>query len=269
MTAPKRLYIVVYFAAILSLGGRALAEGNVTVISSTPSASSKQASAPSDGMPVVHKSLHKKKKTAVAATTAPAPTPAAQPAPAPVVVASAPTPTQSAKPAPVVIAPVVVDPPPPAQVNANSGSIRIGTAPQTPAINVVVGPTVETGLPVGRYPGVGTPIKGVSTFAPAPVTVPPVMNHPLFATIPSVVTPLGSAATGMYSNPSHSSAASDDFVFTNFSKKYKNTYPWKDEYHHDRILDRGGCDADQLDDEHGERLGFGLEIEQQRLGFPE
>src|SRR5271167_4078777 len=230
MTAPKRLYIVVYFAAILSMGSRALAEGNVTVISSTPSSSSKQANAPSDGAPVVHKSLHKKKKTAVAATTTPDPTPATSPpvvtAPTPVVAAPAPisTPTQPAKSTPVVVAPVVVDPPPPAQVNANAGSIRIGTATQTPAINVVVGPTVETGLPVGRYPGVGTPIKGVSTFAPAPVSVPPVMNHPLFASLPTSVAPLGSAATAMYSNPSRSSAASDDFVFTNFSKKYKNTY---------------------------------------------
>jgi hypothetical protein len=243
MTAPKRLYIVVFFAAILSLGSRALAEGTVTVISSTPSANSKLTSEPTaDGTPVVHKSLHKKKKTVVAATTptpTPTPTPtdtttAAVPAPTtptyplipptPPSVGAAPTTILQAKSTPVIVTPVVIDQP--AQVTANAGSIHIGTATQTPAVSVVVGPTVETGLPIGRYPGMGTPIKGVSTFVPAPVTVPATMNHtPLFATVPGGVPALGSAVTGMYS--SHSSAAPDDFVFTNFSKKYKNTYPWK------------------------------------------
>jgi hypothetical protein len=225
MTAHNCLYIVVFFATTLSFGSWVFAEGNVTVISTSPSTPAKVTNTTSDGTPVVHKSLHKKKKTAVAAATPPAPTPA--PAPTSPVIVAAPAPPPP-KPAAITVTPVVVDPPP-AQVTANSGSIRIPTSNQSQPIDVEVGPTVETGLPVGRYPGMGTPIKGVSTFAPAPVTIPTVMNPShasYFASMPASVVPLTSATSSIYSNPNRSAPA-DDFVFTNFTKKYKNTYPWK------------------------------------------
>src|ERR1700677_103786 len=103
MTAHNCLYIVVFFAATLSFGSWVFAEGNVTVISISPSTPAKVTSTTSDGTPVVHKSLHKKKKTAVVAATPPA---SAPPAPA-IIAPPAPPPP---KPAAVTVTPVVVDP---------------------------------------------------------------------------------------------------------------------------------------------------------------
>jgi len=107
-----------------------------------------------------------------------------------------------------------------------------GAADPAPAALV---PTVETGLPVARYPGMGSPIQGVSTYFPASIPLPAgnsvggtTTRQPFFAsTYASPLIPLTSASGGSYSSPSRTTSPSSDFVFTNFDRKYKNTYPWK------------------------------------------
>jgi len=107
------------------------------------------------------------------------------------------------------------------------------------AVTPALVPTVETGLPVGRYSGTGIPITGVSTYVPATIA-PPVKvttgksitgtttHQPLYASVlPTSVVPLTSTAAGSYSAPSRTTSPSTDFVFANFSKKPKNFYPWK------------------------------------------
>src|SRR5271156_3387115 len=110
MTAPKCLYLIAMVLAVVGWETLLHAEGDVTVISTPATAAeSSQDTADSDGTPIIHKSLHKKKKS----TTT--------------------------------------------------------TVAQTPAASV---PTVESGLPVARYPGMGAPITGVSTYAQMPATLP-------------------------------------------------------------------------------------------------
>jgi hypothetical protein len=172
--------------AVVGWGSLLHAENDVTVIStSAATTESSQKTVESDGTPVIHKSLHKKKKSMTAA---------AQPQ------SIAPTNTTSAKSAPAALV-----------------------------------PTVETGLPVARYPGMGTPITGVSTYVQMPATLPPgnsvagaTTHLPYFASaLPSSVIPLTSSAAANYSSPSGTMSPSSDFVFTNFRKKAKNFYPWK------------------------------------------
>jgi hypothetical protein len=78
----------------------------------------------------------------------------------------------------------------------------------------------------------GAPIQGVSTFIPRPSPVPitktvtgSTTHTPLFAMLPASM-PSGSS-TGLYSSASRTTTSGNDFVFTDFSKKYKNTYPWR------------------------------------------
>jgi hypothetical protein len=170
MTAHKCLYLISMVLAVVGWGTLLHAENDVTVIS-TPvaAAESSQKTVDSDGTPVIHKSLHKKKITTTTAQTPAVATPAAHPA----------------------------------------ASV----------------PTVETGLPVARYPGMGTPIAGVSTYVQIPATLPPgnsvagaTTHLPYFAgALPSSVIPVTSSAAD----------PSSDFVFTNFRKKAKIFYPWK------------------------------------------
>ena len=138
MTFPIRLNLIAMGLAVIGGGGWVCAEDDVTVISppATNTASS-QKTVDSDGTPVVHKSLHKKK---VATAKSQSGTVATQ-------IHS----TSATNTAAVVSAPVTnpVHPAPVAQTNP------VGAVP-----------TVETGLPVARYPGMGTPIKGVSTYIP-------------------------------------------------------------------------------------------------------
>lgn len=231
--------------------GNARAEEGVTVIATAPASTpTPSKSTPADGTPVVHKSAHKKKHpaTETASTAAPT-TPAAAPASSKtttaakpeIVVGPAPAHPQlitAANPVPPVGA---VKPPAP-PVPSPSKTVVVGPAPApdpvppapAPVFTPAGVPTIETGLPVARYPGMGAPIQGVSTYIPKNVTLPgakpaPATPHqPIFASaFPSSVIPATSTAAGLYSSPSHpSSAASSDFVFTNY-KKAKNTYPWK------------------------------------------
>jgi hypothetical protein len=175
MTAPNCLYITVAIVSLLGWGSLAHAENDVTVVSTNTAPNATTSPAPqktvaSDGSPVIHKSLHKKKS----------------------------------------------DPAPATSGNATAAS-----------------PTIETGLPVARYPGMNGPIKGVSTYSPTAVTLPTrsgaLPTPALFAsTLPSSVVPLTSTVTGNFTSTSHTTSQTD-FVFTNFTKRIKNTYPWKRE----------------------------------------
>ncbi len=184
------------------------ADGDVTVIR-TPVATAEPTpkTETSDGTPVIHKSLHKKRpaETATAAVAGP----------------TTPTATGAAMPNAFTAAPT--------SVVADNSSSAYNPAPGS------LTPAVETGLPVARYPGMGSPITGVSTYVSPAVTLPPGnpvlgagMHQSLFAgTLPGSVVPLTSSATGMYSSPSRTLAPSSDFRFINFGRKIKNTYPWK------------------------------------------
>jgi len=226
MTAHNYLYLIATVVAVIGWGTWACAEDDVTVIS-TPAATSasSQKTADSDGTPVVHKSLHKKKHSAVASGAAASSTPTLS-------TASASSATAETKPIKkTATADMVATHAQTAAVPTSTTSVKSVPDPRSPA----AGPTVETGLPVARYPGMGAPIRGVSTYLPIPVALPPTKSvaatttpQPYFASVlPSSVIPLTSAAAGSFSSPSRSTSPTPDFVFTNFSKKVKNTYPWK------------------------------------------
>jgi hypothetical protein len=210
MTALNCLYLTAMVLAVIGWETLAGAEAEVTVISTNaaPAPPAQKTVATDDGTPVVHKSLHKKKhsNSATAQSSAVATTPSPSPAS---------TSTASAKNAPL------------------SNSVHPVSAPAANAAALV--PTIETGLPVARYPGMGGPIKGVSTYSPT--TVPLAAGNsvagggthpPYFAgTFPSSVIPLTSPVTGSYLLPSRPTIPSSDFVFTNYSRKTRTTYPWK------------------------------------------
>lgn len=222
MTAPNCLYLIAMVLAVIGRGSSLYADADVTVIP-TPEATTapSQKTVASDGTPVVHKSLHKKKQAATASeagaanaasTTAANKSVHPQPAAVTATSAVAPTNTAFAKSAPAS------NPTPPVL---------------TPAVNsTALVPTVETGLPVAHYSGIGSPIKGVSTYVPTTVTVHPgksvaetATRQSFFAnSLSSSMVPM---AAGSYSSPSRTASPSSDFVFTNFTKKTKNIYPWK------------------------------------------
>jgi hypothetical protein len=209
MTAPKCLYLIAISLGVVAGATRACADDDVTVISTPPASTTPPPkTVTADGTPVIHKSLHKKRPTttSVAAQTS-----------APATLVSYPLPAQN-KP----VATTAVPTPHP--------------QPVAPAKPLPTGPTVETGLPVARYPGMGSPIVGVSTYSPINAGVfPPAKpqvgsaSHlPLFAsTYASSYLPMTSSAAGSYSTPSPTTSAPSDFVFTNFSRRPKVTYPWK------------------------------------------
>ncbi|MCE0523719.1 MAG: hypothetical protein LV480_12505 [Methylacidiphilales bacterium] len=207
MTVPNRLNLIAMGLAVIGGGGWVCAEDDVTVIS-PPAATTAPAekTADSDGTPVVHKSLHKKK----VATTAKSPSGTVATQKAQTHSAAA-TNTTS-----VVSAPVTSPVHPAAAVPTNT---------------VATVPTVETGLPVARYPGMGTPIKGVSTYIPPTETLPPSKSggtsaHPsYFANV--MPTRMTSSSAGSYPSQGRTTSASSDFVFTNFTRRVKNVYPWK------------------------------------------
>jgi hypothetical protein len=229
MIVLTRLYLFVLSFAVF---GWACAEGandDVTVVSSspTPAPSSKKAT-DSDGTPVVHKSSHKKKSstTETAATTH---APAASTSPAPVASTEV-TPRKSAatastvshQPPSVSAPPTHVQPPAAPSVVSTSAPFAAPT-PTVPAPvpgSASASPTVETGLPVARYPGAGTPIRGVSTYEPP--------SHSTYyaSVFASSVT---ATAVASFSPPPNRPPPTPltNFNFTNTSRRYKNVYPWK------------------------------------------
>jgi hypothetical protein len=261
MTASNYVYLVAMVVGVFGWAAPVCADPEVTVVSTAASKSdSTQAATAADGTPVVHKSLHKKKhveaapSAAATATTALTPPAATTSAPAAGVTVEKPSqkPPTTAVTSPVVVTGHSQTPPAGVTVTARQPSIPTAPVKPPPAISptniavvksvplsnptpiIITGtansvgatPLVETGLPVGHYTGVGTPIKGVSTYAPTTTT------HPTYfaSTIPSSIVPLTSVAAGSFSAPSVTKPAgsSTDFVFTNFTtKKAKISYPWR------------------------------------------
>lgn len=226
MTAHNCPYLTAMVLAVMGWGASVYAEDDVTVISApaatTPPA---QKTVASDGTPVVHKSLHKKKPS----TTATASAVGAPSTPTAPMVGASPA-TAENKPATIAAATTTASIAPTDTASAKSPPIPAPAV--SPASSV---PAVETGLPVARYPGMGSPIRGVSTYIPITVTLPAgksvagaTAHQPYFAsTLASSVIPLTSASAGSFSPPNRTTSPSSDFVFANFNKKGKNFYPWK------------------------------------------
>jgi hypothetical protein len=248
MTVPNYVYLIAMGFALTGWGNLAYGEGDVTVVPTSASTTvPEQKTASTDGTPVVHKSLHKRKHPAsVAATAATAPAGAASAAQNPPASSVVVTGHLQSPPAivPAYSSPIVatVVKPPPAVSPTTIAIVRsVPLSDPTPTIIRSAGypfgssPLVETGLPVARYPGMGAPIKGVSTYVPPPVTLPTAPSvagtttrQPYYAgVLPSSMVPLTSIAAGSYSSPNHTTAPSADITFTNFSKKVKVSYPWK------------------------------------------
>lgn len=226
MTAQNCLYLIATVFAIMGGQASVYAEGDVTVIR-TPvakTAPSKNTVA-SDGTPVVHQSHHKKESaTTETASGTGAPTTSA-------------TSVSSAGSATAVASTTQTHVVAPANTASFKSAPVLNSAPSVivPAPNHVAwAPTVETGLPVARYPGMGSPIQGVSTYIPMPALLPAksvtgATTHSTYyaSVVPPSVIPLTSSAAGSYSSPSRTTSPPSGFVFTNYSKKTKNTYPWK------------------------------------------
>jgi hypothetical protein len=258
MTAFHHLFLIAMIFAVMGWEA-AVADDDVTVIPAPVTAQApSQKTVAADGTPVIHKSLHKKKHHATeTASTTPAAAsaavatgtnvplpPVATPASstrsqASVVVGPATTnplpsatPSVTVGPSPTRTLPPVSDPP----LKISSISIPVPVAPTPTVHSPALVPTVETGLPVGRYTGMDGPIKGVSTYIPTTTPMPmPVKtvtgtttHQPYYASIlPTSVIPLTSATTGIYSAPSRTTSPPPDFVFANFSHKSKLIYPWR------------------------------------------
>lgn len=249
MITPNSSHLLAVGIAVITWGTSLFAADDVNVISAPAKTTSASKKGDDEGS-VVHKSSHKKKtETAAATTAAPAAdapkkpaaeivtakTPAPVPQKTPIVIPTKPTTTPSTV---TVVKPVPI---PPTTTPAVTGIIVGGNTPLPPPPqappptsvgSVAVGPTVETGLPVAKYPGMGTPIRGVSTYVPPSTPVKSVNgspNHlPYFAqALPSSVIPLTSAAAGTFSNPPGTPTSTTNFVFKDLTKKVKNTYPWR------------------------------------------
>jgi hypothetical protein len=252
MTAFNYLLLIATVIAILGWEAAVRADDDVTVLPTpvaTPTPSQQATSA--DGTPVVHKSLHKKKhpatETASSGGTSPtAGAPAATNPRAPVVVgpannrplpiATTVVPLTQWQPAPAAATNPTRVPPPatvtPVRITTSTVSIPVPAAPAPVVHSPALVPTVETGLPVARYPGMNAPIKGVSTYIPAPTpmpvkTVTGTTTHAYYASIlPVTAIPL-TASRPSYAPPSRTTSPPSDFVFTNFSRRTPVAYPWK------------------------------------------
>ena len=252
-------YLVVLIVAITECETALRADDGVTVVSaSTTNAPETQKKVASDGTPEIHKSLHKKKHAATqtasdtgsSSTSSPSSTvpenQAVQKSPMVVVAVPAHTESFSTTSLPPPVGATTYRPLTAAQQSSvvPGKTVLVGSAPAANPVTPVSAststtgavPAVETGLPVARYPGMGTPIKGVSTYIPAKMTLPGAKSssatsahQPVFAsTFPGSVIPATSTATGLYSNPNQTgSRSSSDFVFTNYEKKVTNRYAWK------------------------------------------
>jgi hypothetical protein len=251
MTASNCLYLFAFGVALFGWQYRVLADDDVTVVpapSATPAQT--QPAVAADGTPVIHKSAHKKKvsqtATANGATPATAPAtsvlPASQPQAPPGEVVPLTRYAQSTAPpphAPIIPVSTIgqqrVPPLFPAQpIKVSTVSIPVPTTATGPVHSPSLVPTVETGLPVAKYPGMDGPITGVSTYIPTPTPMPAksitgTTTHPYYASIIPTSIPLTSSPNGYsnYVSPSRTTTPPSDFVFTNFSRRTTMTYPWK------------------------------------------
>jgi hypothetical protein len=235
MTASNHLQTIFLIVALVGCGMWVRGEDAVTVVatsSDTSATAKKKPIVADDTTPVVHKSVHKKKKTSSSETAAATGSTGTRSGPT-VADSAQSRPPQKEK-IPPVIPPTTIESPvvvsvtrsAPAVTNAASLPAAL-TTPVSRNPSTLV-PTVETGLPVPRYPGMGTPIKGVSTYVPASIMGSTAHQSYLASAYPATVIPMTSSAAGSFSSvPSTTITPSSDFVFTNFTKRTKNSYPWR------------------------------------------
>jgi hypothetical protein len=216
MIAP-RLLLIAPVAAVLGWASLVRGDNDVTVVSTstaTPTTTKKTADTSSDGTPVVHKSSHKKKKSAaqVAATnSATSSSGTATPA-----LTHTSTGFTSTMPRQVQFPPIERPLPPapanmlPAHAPATASAAATGTGT----------PSVETALPVGRYPGIPAAIPGVSTYQPPTHTY-------IASNLPAGATALATTAVATYTVPSRPAPPPlSDFDFVT-PKANHNIYPWR------------------------------------------
>ena len=196
MTAYNFLSIIA-IALVMMTGWEVLlyATDDGASASSTTSAT---ALAP-DGTPVVHKSLHKKRKTSATSNL------------------------DSTNPVSAAQTPSIT-------VSKTAGatySIPAKTA--AAAAQASLGPTVETGLPVARHSDGELIYSSNGGLAPSGLQSPLPRGSTMSSTLP-LSTPgsvTSSTTISSYSPPDRPTSTSGDFVFTNFTHKSKNNYPWK------------------------------------------
>lgn len=230
MIPSTRIRLIAVSSALIAWAGFALADDEVTVISTATNApAKKEQTADSDGSPVVHKSSHKKKPTNTASDPA-----SATVSNAPAAIPNTATPDVVVGPAPRT--PLVTPPPtaPSTIIRLPNRTVDVVTPlpPATATVPPVIinTPAVNTGLPVPRYTGIGAPIAGVSTYSPMPTVVPNLTNkrqpYLASATSPTAILPQTSPPANGFTSGSRNYTP-DDIKFVNVSHRIKNAYPWK------------------------------------------
>jgi hypothetical protein len=237
MIAYHYLYLIAVGLAVIGWGARVYADDDVTIYhapSSTAPATTASTAVAADGTPVVHKSLHRKKKKTVAHTgTTPADSTSVASSPPKKTTAET---ARKAKTLAEVPPPVTHTPAPPtvsstafssvvpSSSTAATGPVTVTkTSPDSqtqitisPPTTHPAGPEVETGLPVARHSGSGyftSSLPGSS-----------------LSRVSDGYTGTGSFPATSVSNylPESRTRNSDDpFPFTDFERKPKNPYPWK------------------------------------------
>jgi len=203
MSDAKRLFLIAPVIAVLGWAILASADDDVTADSSSTSTVTPATGA--NGLPVAHKSSHKKKTAAqVAASDSSTSSTAASGITHTSTGLSSTMPRQvqwppASSPLPVASSKMLPE----------HSSVSTGTAT----------PSVETGLPVARYPGIPAAIPGVSTYQP-PTHTYLASNIPLGGTI-------ASTAVASYTVPSRPPPPPlSDFTFVT-PKANHNLYPWR------------------------------------------
>jgi len=277
MTSRICLYLIAMFFSVIVGEVAVFADDDVTVVPVPATTTPPPQTVASDGTPVVHKSLHKKKHSVTqTASTTPSSAPA----------------TLSPS---VVIGPAAAAPPmvvtvtnqPHVGAAAKSIAVTITPAPSSTSLvpatstrSVSVGPTVETGLPIARYPGMGTPISGVSTYIPMPAPIPAktvtgaTTHQPYYASVLPTTLAMTSSSAGSYSTPIRTTTTASNFVFTNFTKTTHHAYPWKSSIITTEFwIGEGGSAISSTDnigsawDEHWRSTNHGSDNPDDRNGF--
>jgi hypothetical protein len=236
MIAYHYLYLIAVGLAVVGWGARVYADDDVTIYhapSSTAPAAATSTAVAADGTPVVHKSLHRKKKKTVAHTgTAPANSTSVASSPPRRTTAET---SRKAKAVAEAHPPVTHNPAPPAVSStayssvvpsfstAATGPVTVTKTSPDSQTQITIsppthpaGPEVETGLPVARHSG-----SGYFTSSLPGSSLPRVSDG---------YTGTGSFPAASISNylPGSRTRNSDDlFPFTDFDRKPKNSYPWK------------------------------------------
>ncbi len=238
MTAYNYLYLITIFLVMIGWGAKVYAEGDVTIYNASTSSGTitpVNLTAATDGTPVVHKSLHRHKKKTPAADTAPqdgstttgtvattstssaakkkTTSTAKKAATVPSITMSAPAPSPAASSAPVT---VKSSPDSTTQITISAPVV----SPSSHSNSSV--PEVETGLPIARH-DLGNHTMTVNPSSVPNSTTLPHSSYQMASTFP--LTPGIPAASTLGSYRAQNPL--DNFTFTNFDKRAKNTYPWK------------------------------------------